>query len=177
MYSDFVLEVRHTADLDPKSLDAARALLYRVFDDMTEDDWEHALGGMHALVWENGELIAHASVVQRRVIVGGKALRAGYVEGVGVRPDRQRRGHGAAVMGELERIIRRAYDLGALGATDEAARFYASRGWKLWRGPASAIGPSGIVRTPNEDGAIWVLGSGLNLDGEITCDWRGGDVW
>ena len=28
------------------------ALLTSSFDDLTDDDWEHALGGMHALVWD-----------------------------------------------------------------------------------------------------------------------------
>ena len=63
---------------------------------------------MHALVWEDGELVGHAALVQRRLLHGGRALRAGYVEGVGVRPDRQRRGHGAALMAALERVLRGA---------------------------------------------------------------------
>src|SRR3712207_8893328 len=46
---------------------------------------------------------------------------AGYVEGVAVRPDRRGRGHAAAVMSALERVVRSAYELGALGTTDEAA--------------------------------------------------------
>lgn len=50
----------HTAALDPAALAAARALLYDVFDDMTDHDWEHALGGIHALVWDAGELVGHA---------------------------------------------------------------------------------------------------------------------
>ena len=40
------LQVVHTADLDPAALDAGRSLLYEVFDDMADSDWEHALGGM-----------------------------------------------------------------------------------------------------------------------------------
>ncbi|HEU0128509.1 MAG TPA: GNAT family N-acetyltransferase, partial [Pseudonocardiaceae bacterium] len=87
----------HTADLDTATLNAARTLLDQVFEpDMTDHDWEHALGGVHALVWEGPELIGHASVIQRRLLHGGRALRAGYVEGVGVRADRRREGHGAA---------------------------------------------------------------------------------
>ena len=121
----------HTADLDAATRDAARALLYAVFDDMTEHDWEHSLGGVHALAWEDGELVGHAAVVQRRLLHGGRALRTGYVEGVGVRADRRGRGHGAAMMEALERVVRGAYHLGALGATDEAARFYSRRGWQL----------------------------------------------
>jgi aminoglycoside 2'-N-acetyltransferase I len=176
-----VTDVRtaHTADLDAATRDAARALLYAVFDDMTEHDWEHSLGGVHALAWEDGELVGHAAVVQRRLLHGGRALRTGYVEGVGVRADRRGRGHGGAMMEALERVARGAYDLGALGATDEAARFYARRGWQLWRGPSSALTPAGVVRTDDEDGGIFVLPAAvaLDLDGELTCDWRDGDVW
>ena len=113
------LVLAHTADLSRATLDSARALLTDVFDgDLDDDDWEHALGGMHAVVWESGDLVGHAAVVGRRIIHAGRALRAGYVEGVGVRADRRRRGHGAAMMDALERVIRGAYDLGALGATE-----------------------------------------------------------
>ncbi|HEX9537850.1 MAG TPA: GNAT family N-acetyltransferase [Streptosporangiaceae bacterium] len=174
-------EVRtvHTADLDTATLEAARALLYEVFDDMAEDDWEHALGGVHALVQEGTEVIGHASLIQRRLLHGGRALRTGYVEGVGVREDRRGRGHGATMMDALERVIRGAYDLGALGATDEAAGFYASRGWKLWQGPTSALTPTGIERTEDADGAVFVFAMTVPLDvsAELTCDWRDGDVW
>jgi aminoglycoside 2'-N-acetyltransferase I len=177
-----VTELRtvHTAELDGATLAAARALLDAVFgDDLTDHDWEHALGGMHALVWEGAELIGHASVVQRRLLHGGRALRAGYVEGVAVRADRRRRGHGAALMEALERVVRGAYLLGALGATDEAARFYMARGWQPWRGPTSALTPSGVERTEQNDGGIYVLpvAAPLDLSGELTCDWRDGDVW
>ena len=167
----------HTAELDTATLEAARALLDAVFEgDMSDHDWEHALGGVHALVWEGDEMVGHAAVVQRRLLHGGRALRAGYLEGVGVRPDRRRRGHGAAMMEALERVVRGAYELGALGATDEAAGFYAARGWDLWQGPTSALTPTGITRTEEE---IYVLAvaAPLNLSGELTCDWRDGDVW
>jgi aminoglycoside 2'-N-acetyltransferase I len=170
----------HTAELGSGTLDAARALLYDVFEhDMTEDDWEHALGGIHALVWEDDELIGHASVVQRRLLHDGRALRTGYVEAVAVRADRRGRGHGATLMDALERVVRGAYVVGALGATDEAAEFYAARGWQLWKGPTSVLTPNGIARTEDGDGAVYVLpvSAPLALSGELTCDWRDGDVW
>jgi aminoglycoside 2'-N-acetyltransferase I len=170
----------HTADLPIATLEAIRALLDSVFgEDLGEEDWRHALGGVHALVRESGELVGHGSVVQRRLVHGGRVLRTGYVEAVGVRADRRGRGYAAAVMAELERIVRGGYELGALGATTMAAGFYASRGWMLWRGPTSALTPDGVMRTAWEDGSIYVLpvGSGLDLNGELTCDWREGDVW
>jgi aminoglycoside 2'-N-acetyltransferase I len=177
-----VTEVRtaHTAELDRATLRAARALLDDVFDgELTNQDWEHALGGIHAIVWEDGEPIGHASVVQRRILHGGRALRAGYVEGVGVRKDRRGRGHGAALMDALERVLRGAYELGALAAADGAGGFYEARGWKLWQGRSSALTPTGITPTREEDGCIYVLPltAHLDLNGELTCDWRGGDVW
>jgi aminoglycoside 2'-N-acetyltransferase I len=174
-----MIQTAHTADLEPPALAAARALLYDVFDDMTEHDWEHSLGGIHAIVWDGDELVGHAAVVQRRLLHGGRALRAGYVEGVGVHADHRRRGHGAAMMAALERVIRRAYDLGALGATDDAVALYERRGWKLWTGPSSTLAPGGVQRTPDEDGAIYVLpgAAALDLAGELACDWRDGDVW
>jgi aminoglycoside 2'-N-acetyltransferase I len=63
----------HTSSLDATRLHAIRRLLddaFLVFDD---DAWEHCLGGMHATIWEGGEVVAHASVVQRRLLHGGQA--------------------------------------------------------------------------------------------------------
>ena len=175
-------EVRtaHTADLSNDDLAAIRVLMDVAFDgDFDGDDWDHTLGGIHAMAWERTELIGHGSVVQRRLLHGGRALRTGYVEGVAVRVDRRGQGYGAAVMTALELVARRAYDLGALGAADDAAAFYAARGWQQWHGPTSVLAPTGIERTPDEDGAVYVLPLDTQLDvsGELTCDWRDGDVW
>lgn len=83
------------------------------------------------------------------------------------------------MMVALERIIEGAYDIGALGATDEAMSLFEHRGWIRWLGPTSALTPTGVVRTPDEDGCIYVLPVGrvLNVAGELTRDWRDGDVW
>ena len=170
----------HTADLAPGTLAAARALLHDVFEgELTEDDWEHSLGGVHALAWEQGILVGHASVVQRRLMHGDRALRTGYIEGVGVRADRRRRGVGGRLMDALEAVVRGAYDLGALAATEEAMPFYESRGWRLWQGATFALTPEGVTRTEDDDGCVYVLPVTATLDiaGELTCDWRDGDPW
>lgn len=173
------IDIAHTADLGDGMLAASRAVMFDVFDDMTEPDWEHALGGMHAVALIGGDVVGHASLIQRRLMHAGRSLRAGYVEAVGVLAEHRRRGIGAALMQPLERIIAKAYDLGALGATDEAVPFYLNRGWQLWRGTVSALTPAGVVATPDERGAIYVLPGDvrLDLDAELTCDWRDGDVW
>jgi aminoglycoside 2'-N-acetyltransferase I len=172
------IRTAHTSDLDAATLAAARALLDVVFaGELTDSDWEHSLGGIHALVYEGDELVGHAAVVQRRLLYDGRALRCGYVEGVGVSPHHRRRGHAGALMAALERVIRGAYDLGALGATDEAVALYERHGWRAWDGPLFALTPAGVVPTPDEQGAVFVLGDTLDRTRELTCDWRDGDVW
>jgi aminoglycoside 2'-N-acetyltransferase I len=175
-----MVEISHTAQLERAALTAAEALLDEVFEgEFTPADWEHALGGVHALVWDGDVLVAHGAVVMRRLLHGGRALRAGYVEAVGVRASARRHGHGAAVMKALGGVIARAYDLGALGATDEAVALYERLGWRRWRGPLYALTPAGLERTPADEGGVFVLEAGipLDLEGELACDWRDGDVW
>lgn len=173
------LQVGHTSEFEPSVLAEARHLLDAVFDDMTDDDWEHALGGMHVVAWLGGSAVGHASAIQRRLVHRGEALRTGYVEGVGVHPSWQGHGIGGRMMAELERIIGASYDIGALGASDAAVTFYEHRGWIKWLGASSAMTPAGLTRTPDEDDCIFVLPGRKTLDitGELICDWRDGDVW
>ena len=172
----------HTADLDGHLRADLHAFLVEAFDgDFAEEDWEHALGGVHVLVREADEIVAHASVVQRRLVVGALGVRTGYVEGVAVRADRRGEGLGAAVMGTAEEIVRSAYDLGGLGAGDDAAAFYRRRGWSSWSGPTWVLAPDGPRRTEGEDGGIFVLPTPtspkLDFSAPLMCDWRPGDVW
>ncbi|WP_330337646.1 GNAT family N-acetyltransferase [Streptomyces sp. NBC_00557] len=174
------LRLAHTADLEPGELDAARALLEESFGgDFSDADWDHGLGGMHVLVQDGSGLAAHGSVVMRRVRHRGRWLRTGYVEAVAVRPDARRTGLGRRVMAELERIIDRAYELGALSASEDGARLYTARGWLRWPGRVHALSPDGIVRLPDEEGDVFVrpaLAGPLNPAGELVLDWRDGDV-
>jgi aminoglycoside 2'-N-acetyltransferase I len=180
--------VGHTSQLEPATLEAARRMVGEAFlqgraggapGSFDDEDWNHALGGMHALVHDGDELVAHGSVVQRWFLHGGRAWRVGYVEAVAVAAPARRRGHAAAVMAALEEVIRRAHDFGALSATEDGVPLYRSRGWQQWRGPTAVLTPGGTRRTSDEDGAVYVLPgvAALDLDGELACDWRDGDVW
>ncbi|MEU9251191.1 GNAT family N-acetyltransferase [Streptomyces sp. NPDC048270] len=171
----------HTSDLTGQELTEVRELLDAAFGgDFGADDFEHALGGMHVLLREDGQLVAHGSVVQRRVLYGGRALRAGYVEAVAVGAGHRRCGLGGRVMAELERIIARAYVLGALSASEDGAGLYEGRGWQVWGGRIGVLGPAGPERLPEEEGStyLWVPPGGALPDpaGRLDFDWRDGDV-
>ena len=168
----------HTADLTAAELVEARDLLDRSFDDFSDHDWAHSLGGLHALVVEEGRLLAYGTLVSRELWHRGSSLRCGYVEAVAVHPNHRRRGLGSVVMAALEERAP-AYDVLALSASTQGAALYAARGWLLWRGPSHVMTPDGPIPTPDDDGAIYVLpGSApLELDAPIVCDWREGDVW
>jgi aminoglycoside 2'-N-acetyltransferase I len=143
-----------------------------------EADWRNALGGLHALAYHGERLVGHGALVQRRLLHRGRALRTGFIEALAVLPERQRQGHGAAIMQALERVIRAAYELGALSVTEAGEPFYAARGWRRWRGPTSVLSPQGLVRTPDDDGAVYVLEVvPVDLTAPLACDWREGDPW
>lgn len=174
----------HTSDLDHETREGARRMVTEAFDgDFSEADWEHALGGMHAFICHHGALIAHAAVVQRRLIYRDTALRCGYVEAVAVREDWRGQGLATAVMDAVEQVLRGAYQLGGLSSSESAKDMYPARGWVPWQGATSVLTPAGVTRTPEDDGSLFVLPTdlpaGMDLDttAEITCDWRNGDAW
>lgn len=172
----------HTSDLDAETLQNAHGLLVDAYGGgFTEADWDHTLGGMHAVIGHRGTLIAHAAVVQRRLLHRGVALRCGYVEAVAVHEDWRGQGLGSAVMDAVEQVIRGAYPIGALSASGAGARLYRPRGWVCWRGPTSALSPTGVIRTAEDDGSVFALPVDADVDvdpdSELICDWRDGDVW
>ncbi|HEV8699253.1 MAG TPA: GNAT family N-acetyltransferase [Candidatus Limnocylindrales bacterium] len=162
---------------------AIRDLLWAAFpageDGFTEDDWQHAVGGTHFVLELGGEIVAHASVVEREMHVDGRPLRTGYVEAVATAPDRQGRGLGSIVMQDVTAFIRERFELGALGTGSYG--FYERLGWLTWRGPTSVRTAEGPRRTPDEDGYVMVLPTPssppLDPTVPISCDWRPGDVW
>ncbi|WP_329063046.1 GNAT family N-acetyltransferase [Streptomyces sp. NBC_01429] len=177
------LRTAHTFELAPAELSAIRALLDDAFEEGFDDeDWDHGLGGIHAFVRDpDGAFVAHGSLVQRRVLLAGRSYRIGYVEAVAVRADRRRQGLGGRVMASLERVLDGAYAAGALAASDDGALLYRARGWHPWPDRIEALGPGGVVRLPEEEGALYLRPSAGHppLDpsgGALVFDWREGAV-
>ncbi|MFF0436982.1 GNAT family N-acetyltransferase [Streptomyces sp. NPDC004327] len=176
-----ILRTAPTHDLGPARLRAVRALLDGAFDgDFADEDWDHALGGLHVWAEDGHGVAAHGSLVMRRVLYRGRSYRIGYVEAVAVRAELRRQGLGGRVLGELERAVDGAYAFGALSASRDGAGLYRGRGWRLWRGRIETLSPAGIVRLPDEEDStyLWAAaGRPLPDPAEpLVFDWRDGDV-
>lgn len=186
------VEVRlvSTEEMSPAELAALRGLCDEAFRErdaprdtrelsFTDEDWENACGGVHAVAFEGEVPVAHASTVERQLHVDGVPFLCGYVEAVATRPDRQRRGLGTAVMGALGQHIHAAFPLGALDTSRH--HFYERLGWERWLGPTFVRVGDGIVATSEEDGYVMILRTpttpALDLAAPISCEWRPGDVW
>lgn len=158
-----------------------RALLARAFlpDDFGDDDWDHALGGIHFVLERDGQIVSHASVVERELRADAIPVRTGYVEAVATDPAVQGQGVGSRVMDDVAGYIRERFELGALGTG--AFHFYERLGWIRWRGPTFVRTLDGPVRTPDEDGNILILltpsSPPLDVTAPLSCEWRPGDVW
>jgi aminoglycoside 2'-N-acetyltransferase I len=172
-----------SAALTEGEIAVVRAVLRDAFvgdgEGFTDEDWAHALGGIHFLLEEDGAIVAHAAVVERELHAGTRPIRAGYVEAVATRPDAQRLGHGTRLMHDVNDHIRATFQLGALSAASPA--FYARLGWDPWLGATAVRTAAGEVRTPADDGAVFVLmtpsSPPLDRHAVLSCPWRSGDVW
>ncbi len=174
------IQVVRSEDLSPERLDEIRALLMAAFDDgFDDDDWNHTLGGWHVLAKDKALLLAHAAVVVRTLEVDGRAIRAGYVEGVATAPTRQGKGLGSLVLRRVGELLEAEFELGALSTGRHA--FYERLGWERWRGPTFVRDGPNVERTADEDDGIMVLRygttSGLDLSLPISCETRPGDDW
>ncbi|MEX1044417.1 MAG: GNAT family N-acetyltransferase [Acidimicrobiia bacterium] len=173
------VRVFETPDAPESFLQQAHELCLRAFDgDFDPEDWEHALGGRHFVVVDDGRVVSHASVAERTIWVGDVPYRTGYVEAVATDPESQGLGHGTDVVSLTGYWIRETYDLGCLGTGEH--HFYERLGWERWRGPSAVRYPDGtLVPTPDDDDSIMVLATTapVDLTARIACEPRSGDDW
>ena len=178
-----MVEVRiaELGELSESDLQTAHALVRSAFGaSFRAHDWLHALDGVHVVIADDDMMLAHAAVVTRTLRHGDEEFDTGYVEAVAVRSDQQGRGLGRLAMEHAESVIRARHHIGALNAVQEAAAFYAGRGWRLWDGPTHADTPTGTIDTYDPADRIFLLplrAMPPTSDLPLICDWRVGDLW
>jgi aminoglycoside 2'-N-acetyltransferase I len=178
--ADWSVQDRDSANLPAADLPEIRGLMDAAFGDrFSDEDWSHALGGRHFFIRApSGTIVAHASVVGRRLVASGYQLSTGYVEAVATHPELQRRGLATAIMRAVAEFIRGRFQLGVLSGDPD---LYQKLGWVRWRGATWCRHEDDLSRTPEDDGSVLVLPTSfsppVDLDGDIVVEWRDGDVW
>lgn len=175
------LVVVESWELDAGTRKALRGLWSRAFgDQFSDEDAEHAYGGVHVLVRDDDRIVGHASVVPRRLRFGDRPwCTVGYVEGVATEPAQQGRGIGRSMMQRLQVEISARWPV-ALLSTGQATRFYEALGWERWRGLSFTRTDQG-VRADDEHGGLMILRLDPSLvpdvSVDVTCEDRSGDAW
>jgi aminoglycoside 2'-N-acetyltransferase I len=162
--------------------DEVRTELLRVCNDAYREDISGYLTnigpGLHLLGRVDGELVAHAMIVERTLQVArAPVLRTAYVELVATHPKHQRRGYASRLLREIVPHIQ-SFDIAALSPSAE--EFYARLGWQSWRGELSVRRESAVEPTPNEVVMVMPLPRtppSLSLDEPLSIEWRTGEIW
>ncbi len=169
------------AEVSAERVSAIRRMLDEAFDGrFSDDDWNHSLGGTHAMILDGEQVLAHASVVPRTITVGTRQVHVGYVEGAGVTPALHRQGLGSAVIVAINGVIGDRFELGMLSTGE--FQFYERLGWERWHGPTWTIHADGRrERTEDEDDGIMAYRTERSGDVDVTspivCEHRLGDCW
>lgn len=167
--------------IDAATRAALRTLWDRAFGDrFSDDDADHAYGGVHVLAHDGDRLVGHASAVPRRIRFGEQPWRTvGYVEAVATDPDRQGEGVGRRTMERLRGEISSRWPV-ALLSTGRATGFYERLGWERWQGLSCTRTATGVV-PDGEHGGLMILRLDpsvvLDLSVTVTCEDRPGDAW
>ena len=173
--------VVNSEHLDEADRLALRTLWDRAFGDrFSDDDAEHAYGGVHVMVRDDDRLVGHASAVPRRIGFGDRPwLTLGYVEAVATDPEHRGQGVGRRTMERLHDEIRSRWPV-ALLSTGRATGFYERLGWERWRGPSYTRTATGVV-PDGEHGGLMILRCDPSvvpdLSTAVTCEDRPGDAW
>ena len=174
------LVVATSEELDAGTRAALRGLWDRAFGDrFSDDDADHAYGGVHVLTRVSGCLVGHASAVPRRLRFGdGPWCTVGYVEGVATDPRRQGEGIGRAMMQQLQAEMTGRWPV-ALLSTGQAKPFYEALGWERWGGISFTLTAEGVV-PDREHGGLMVLhldpSAVPDTSVDVTCEDRSGDA-
>ncbi len=157
-----------------------RKLWDRAFGDrFSDDDADHAYGGVNVLALDGDRLIGHASAVPRPIKFGEQPWRTvGYVEAVATDPELQGAGVGRRTMQRLQAEISSRWPVAML-STGRATRFYSLLGWEQWRGLSYTKTATGVV-LDGEHGGLMILRldqSVPDLSVGVTCQGRVGDAW
>ena len=164
--------------LNHNVLEIAKLLEDSYEGDFSEEDWLHTFGGVRFVGTLENQIVAHAAVVPRAVLINDLPRTIGYLEGVAVSPKFQGRGFGSHLLQYVSDFCQSNYEISML-STDEFD-FYGKFGWQRFKGVSGIMHNSVKALTPQEDdGLMYLAGNSIESIEIATafCDWREGDCW
>nr|ELR5114236.1 GNAT family N-acetyltransferase [Providencia stuartii]ELR5115371.1 GNAT family N-acetyltransferase [Providencia stuartii] len=170
----------HTSQLTPSEKEMLFSLLVEGFDnDFSDDDFQHTLGGMHVIAYDQQKMIGHVAIIQRYMAMNNEPISVGYVEAMVVEQTYRRQGIGTHLMQHTNEIISSCYQLGLLSASEEGQQLYSSVGWKVWKGSLFELKQRQYMRSIEEEGGVmgWSANESIDFTASLYCDFRGGDQW
>ncbi len=173
------IDTCHTRAVTPALFDDILALCEAAYEEPLAQEFQNVGPGLHLLGRLDDSLVAHAMIVDRTLIAGGKtALRTGYIELVATHPAHQHNGYATALLRALVPLLAH-HEIGALSPSDPA--FYARLGWESWRGPLSVRVAAGEAPSDAEE-EVMILRlptTPMELDPALplSVEWRPGDAW
>jgi len=171
-----IKRVHEISSENEKSIKALLDLAYE--GDFSPQDWEHTFGGQYFIGFLDDMIIAHGSVVSRKMVIDDQAVNVGYVEAIAVLPSHWRKGFGTQLMKEISQFCQENYELSML-STDENY-FYERLGWKRFQGESFARSGDLEVRTLEEDEGLMLSPgkkSQIRVIRRAVCESRSGDDW
>jgi hypothetical protein len=75
-------------------------------------------------------------------------------------------------------IAAQGFDLG--GLSPFSVDYYARLGWERWRGPLAIRSETGLQPSPSDECAMILRlpkTPALNLDAQLSAEWRRGELW
>ncbi|MGX7059119.1 GNAT family N-acetyltransferase [Vagococcus humatus] len=178
--AEFTLVKKHTSDLSYEDIRAIETLMIGVYEgNFTLTDLDHALGGIHVLMYGNKQLVGHVSVVQRNMTVLDVPYRVGYVEALGVKKEYRKKGMGHQLMKTCKHIIKESYHFGVLSTPTNLHYFFQRLNWQPWLGQLSTYTPTGLQEFKDENQTVFIYSPNLSLDlaKPLISDFRGEKSW
>lgn len=171
------IQIKHTTELGLEEKRVIYEFLKEIYGEYSEGDFSTCLGGLHIIAYENNEIVGHGALIQRQLVVNGKPLKAGYVESMAVRSDKQRQGIGKLLMLEINQLIKMTYQIGALSQSEEGEGLYLNSGWIKMKPPFYEFTINGIEKSDEISVMIYDLTNMLNVVSKLIIDCRIGDSW
>lgn len=166
-------------DLSKLELKDIHNLLIEAFEqDFSAEDWQHTFGGTRVIGLIENKVVAHAAIVPRRIWLDDIEHQVGYLEGVAVLPQFQRRGVGSALLDYLSEFASKNYQWSMLSSGEKY--FYRKHGWQDFLGQSFVLIADKEIATPTEDEGLMYLAMGKHQrpsPKRAVCEQRSGDYW